>query len=314
MKYFFVVGCPRSGTTWLQMLLSQHPAVATTWETHLFDGYLAGLQAAWDRGAATRRKVGLPAVLTEDQFTTLCADFARGVMQHIEQAKPGAKVVVEKTPAHVLHVSLIVKLLPEAHFIHLVRDPRAAVASLCAAGRTWRRSWASDDPVENARRWVRDVSAGREIGSLTDRNTTVKYEALLEPTGWRVLQELFNEMGLEADDDFCRRAVAECTIDRLRKKREQDFKSLGVPSADAAQSFRKGKADSWTGELSTRDVEAIEYIAGELMRECGYTTSTTVTSRHSKPWLLKRRELLSNFEWRASRMVTLTFDKLRHRT
>jgi hypothetical protein len=312
MKYVFVVGCPRSGTTWLRMLLGQHPEVAATRETHLFDNYVYELQAAWD--SAARRAVGLPAEITEDQFTTLCANFTRGVMQCIAEANPGAKVVVEKTPAHVRHVPLILKLLPEAYFIHLIRDPRAVVASLCAAGRTWGHSWASAVPVENARRWVRDVSAGREIGSLTDRNTTVTYEALLKPTGWQVLRELLNWMGLDADDDFCQRAIAECTIDRLRKKREEDLQSRGMARADAAAAFRKGKADSWGDELSMRDVEAIEYVAGDLMRQCGYTASTKASLGHRKPWSLKRDELLSGLERRASRVVALAFNKLRPRT
>jgi hypothetical protein len=311
MKYFFIVGCPRSGTTWLRMLLAQHPVVASPRETHLFDRYIAGLQAAWDRDGTACHTVGLRAALKEREFTALCADFARGVMRHIAATGLDAKAVVEKTPAHVRHVPLILKLLPEAHFIHLIRDPRAAVASLCAAGRTFGSSWASTDPIENARLWVRDVSAGCGIASLTDRHVTVKYEALLEPTGWRVVQDLFNWMGLEADSDFCQRAVAECNIDRLRKERD-DLKSRGLANVGGADFFRKGKADSWTGELSMQDVEAIEYITGDLMRECGYTASTKVTA-HRKPWHLKRRELLNSLKWRANRAVTLTFNKLQHR-
>jgi hypothetical protein len=286
--------------------------VAATRETHLFDNYIAELQAAWD--GAARRAVGLPAEIREDQFATLCAGFVRGVMQCISEANPDATVLVEKTPAHILHVPLILKLLPEAYFIHLIRDPRAVVASLCAAGRTWGHAWASAIPAENARRWVHDVSAGRNIQALTGSNIEVKYEALLEPTGWRALQKLFNWMGLDADDDFCERAMAECTIDRLRKKREEDLASHGRARADAAAAFRKGKADAWTDELSMQDVEAIEYIAGDLMRECGYTASTKASLGHRKPWSLQRDELLSGLERRASRVVALTFNKLRPRT
>lgn len=311
MKYFFVVGCPRSGTTWLRMLLGQHPEVVATRETHLFDNYVAELQAAWD--GAARRAIGLPAEITQDQFTTLCTGFARGVMQCISEAHPDAKFLVEKTPAHVLHVPLILKLLPEAHFIHLIRDPRAVVASLCAASRRGGRFWASAVPVENARRWVREVSAGREIGSLTNRNTTVRYEALLESTGWCALQDLFKWMGLRADGDFCQRVMAECTIARLRKKRQDDLESRGMTSVDATAAFRKGKADSWTDELSIRDVQAIEYIAGDLMRLCGYTPITKSADSHREPWSLKWDDLLSGFERRANRAVALTFNKLRHR-
>lgn len=312
MRYFFVVGCPRSGTTWLRMLLAQHPAVVSTRETHLFDNYIAELQKAWNRSARRPTATGLNAALTEDQFRSLCAGFAQGVMQYISKGNPGAKALVEKTPAHVRHAPLILELLPEAHFIHLIRDPRAVVASLCAAGRTWARSWASPDPVENARIWVRDVSAGREIASLTKQNMAVKYEDLLEPTGWCVLRDIFRWMGLAANQDFCQRAVAECGLERLRQKRD-GLKSQGLASVDGADFFRKGKADSWTRELSRRQVEAVEYIAGDLMRECGYTTSTRSAASHRKPLYLKWDELLSSLEWRANRVVVVTFNKLRFR-
>lgn len=287
------------------MLLAQHPAVATTPETHLFDGYMSRLHEAWEEERKAGSSVGLQAALTEDQFTTLCTGFARGVMQSIADVNPAAKVVVEKTPGHVRHVPLILKLLPDAHFIHIVRDPRAAVASLCAAGRSW-GSWASTSPSRNARLWVRDVSAGREIASQTPHQVSVKYEALLEPTGWRVLQDLFNGMGLEANDDFCHRTMAECTIDRLRKKRE-DLKSRGMANVGGADFFRKGKADSWTDDLSVRDVEVIEYIAGHLMSEYGYTASTKFAARHRKPPSLKRRELLNSLEWRTNRTIARAF-------
>lgn len=288
------------------MLLAQHPAVATTYETYLFDKYISPLYDAWKQHLATPAKIGLKAALTEEQFTALCTHFAKGVIQHIAQTNSRARVVVEKTPNHVHHVPLILKLFPDAYFIHLVRDPRAAVASLCAAGRSsWGRTWASPDPLENARIWVRDVSAGCEIASLTEHSVTVKYEALLEPAGWRILKDLFDRMGLDADDGFCQNALEECSIDRIHKRRES-LNSHGLAKGDGGDFFRKGKADSWMDELSARDVKVIEYITGDLMGECGYTASTKFASSR-KPWPLKRRELLNSLEWRANRAVALAF-------
>lgn len=310
MVYAFVVGCPRSGTTWLQMLLAQHPSIATAQETHLFDGYIGRLQDSWTRDEAASRGIGLQAALTRDQFDALCARMARDVLSRIASRVDGASVVLEKTPAHVRRVRLILKLLPEARFIHLVRDPRAAVASLCAAGRSWGRAWASADPVDNARLWVSDVSAGREIASLTNHHYTVKYEDLRGNDGWQVLQAMFKWLGLDATDGFCRQAVTDCAIDKLRGN-NNGLKAGKMISGDPPGFYRKGSVDSWRDDLSQRDVRAVEYIAGDLMRAYGYPASSPRGGSADKPMRVKTREILESLEWRARRGLAWGFDTAR---
>lgn len=311
MRHVFLVGCPRSGTTWLQVLLAQHPKVATTQETHLFEGYIAPLRRAWDRHRSNHRGIGVQAALTEQEFNKLCASFAQRVLAGVAKNNPDAKVVLEKTPAHVRHAPLILELLPDAFFIHLVRDPRAVVASLCAAGKSWGEAWASTDPVGNARMWVSDVTFGRNIPTLTQQHTTVKYEDLLGQTGASVLSHLFQQMGLEADDAFCQRTLAECSIDRLRNHSDA-LQAGDMLSGDPADFYRKGKTDSWMAELSRPDVEAVEYIAGNLMQDYGYIASTEFAAGTRKPGRLKRREILDAFAWRAGRAVNATFAKARN--
>lgn len=310
MKQVFLVGCPRSGTTWLQVLLAQHPKVATTQETHLFHRYLAPLQQTWERDRSNHRGIGVQAALTEQEFNELCANFAHRVLAGIVRNNPNAEVVLEKTPGHVRNAPLILKLLPDTFFIHLVRDPRAVVASLCAAGRTWGDEWASTDPVQNARIWVSDIMDGRGIAALTQQHTTVKYEDLLGQTGASVLENLFHRMGLEADDAFCQRTLADCSIDRLRNH-SGTLKAGSMLSGDPADFYRKGKTDSWTTDLSRRDVQAIEYIAGNLMQDYGYAASTEFAAGARKPGRLRRREVLDALAWRVGRAVTATFAKAR---
>lgn len=314
MTYAFVVGCPRSGTTWLQMLLGQHPKVATTQETHLFNSYIAPLQDAWKAHASTPRHIGLQAALTAEEFDGLCADFARRALSRIAKTGNDSSVVLEKTPAHIRGVPLIVKLLPEARFIHLVRDPRAVVASLCAAGRSWGHNWASTDPVVNARLWVSDVSAGRNIPSVTEHHYTIKYEDLLGDGGWQTLQALLEWLGLDADDDFCRHTLESCTIERLRHGCKALKAGATISGSDPAGFYRKGKADSWSSELSRRDVRVIEFITGALMREYGYVGTTDLAGGTRKPLRLKLRELVDGLEWRSSRTIARTFERARRLT
>ena len=115
---------------------------------------------------------------------------------------PGERIILEKTPNHVFHAVLILRLFPEARFIHIVRDPRGVAASLLDASRSWARDWAPDNAADCARLWNRSVSAGRQIDKLTRCFTEVKYESLcLEPV--QTLDGLFEFIGLERDQALC---------------------------------------------------------------------------------------------------------------
>jgi len=52
-EFLFIVGSPRSGTTWLQLMLGSHPSVCATAELTLYDKYLAPWLDAWWQGRDT---------------------------------------------------------------------------------------------------------------------------------------------------------------------------------------------------------------------------------------------------------------------
>ena len=106
-KIVFLVGCGRSGTTWLQLLLLQHTAAVSSQETGLFGLYLAKLEASWKQQLKTPRKVGLPGILSQAEFDTLMNDFATSVFAKIAATNPDARVLIEKTPHHLYFSKLI---------------------------------------------------------------------------------------------------------------------------------------------------------------------------------------------------------------
>src|SRR5699024_3661196 len=97
----FIIGAPRSGTTWLQLLLSQHPAVATCNETHLFSGFLTAAVKTWTQQKESERKIGLHTIFTDDEFYGEIQRLAHRVLERMRSGKPSAQIVLEKTPAHV---------------------------------------------------------------------------------------------------------------------------------------------------------------------------------------------------------------------
>lgn len=297
----FVIGAPRSGTTWIQLLLAQHRGVATTQETHLFERYLAHLDEAWrrERALEVERDIGLRPLLSEDGFHTLCRGFAEGVLRRIEGEEEGKRVIVEKTPGHALSAPFIHALFPEAHFVHVIRDPRAVVSSLLRAGSGWGSRWAPRGPATAAGVWRTHVEAGLAIPELTERYHEVRYEQLHE-NGVERLGRLLESIGLSADAEFCERAFEACSIDRLKR----GVGEARIPWArrEPEGFYGEGRPEGWRGELSRRQLRVVEYVAGETMNRAGYDRVTRGTA---KPLAVRRLEALERLrgalDWRLGR-------------
>lgn len=262
----FVVGAPRSGTTWLQVLLEQHPGVATCPETHLFDGYVAPLYERW-RWEAENELSGLSVVLDDDDLDDLARAFVQGVRDRLIEGRD-ARVFVEKTPQHALHAGLAARLFPSARFLHVVRDPRDVVASLLAASDGWGSAWAPAGPAEAAQLWRRHVEGAREAGG-PERRREVRFADLKRETA-ATLAGVYEWIGLEADGDLCDRAAERCTLERLRSE-PGTFDSLRPRVKEHSEAFfRQGREGSGRRELTRSELRTVEHVAGEAMRELGF--------------------------------------------
>ena len=98
----------------------------------------------------------------------------------------GGKYLSEKTPENVLVFPELVELLPNARFIHIVRDPRATVASLLNVGKRARSKGETPAPfttnVRAAARYVkRCLDSGFKATRLAPEKVyTVVYEELVK--------------------------------------------------------------------------------------------------------------------------------------
>src|SRR5208283_3010337 len=81
----FLVGAPRSGTTWLQLLLSRSPSVVTGPETHVFSLFLRSMVDQWNRLRVTGERIGLNQVLSEEEFRSLLRSISGFVFAKIAQ-------------------------------------------------------------------------------------------------------------------------------------------------------------------------------------------------------------------------------------
>ena len=219
-RLLFVVGAPRSGTTWLQGMLGDRPEIATPQETDLFRLYLDPVVQAWNRqvtAASTesgRRRKGLPFVLTEAEFLTATGALLSSVLAAVLRMKPTAEVVVEKSPAHSLSIDTIVRYAPEARFIHMVRDGRDAAASMVAASSDWGSRWAAPTVGRGARVWKQYVEAARTATGCGSGYLELRYEDLRGDRATSLLQSVVQFAGVTVSQSEAAEALHRQSFER----------------------------------------------------------------------------------------------------
>jgi hypothetical protein len=267
-------------------MLGAHPAIATPQELHLVDAYLVPWERAWreqlpDDPQRWRelRHLGLPAALTEEAFDDLMRSVVERVHGEVLALKPGAEVVLEKVPGYGLYADLILRLLPGAGFIHLVRDGRDSVASMVRAGRGWGRFWAPSSVDGAVVIWRMCVEGARAIGARTGRYVEVRYEDLCSDDGPRLLLELFGFCGVEADEAACAEIHARFSLGS--RDRATARESSVVWGGEVARRVRTGELEpdgftgtggvgAWRRDLALRDRLLFDSGGGRLLRELGY--------------------------------------------
>lgn len=143
-KPVFIVGCPRSGTTFLyDMLLSSGKFALYRAESDVFFriapafGNLtswsnrAKLMDAWLRTDYFRRS-GLNEGELRARVLSECrnpGDFLRIVMEGIAREQGMARWA-DNTPFHLLYIAKIKETIPNAQFVHIIRDGRDVAMSM----------------------------------------------------------------------------------------------------------------------------------------------------------------------------------------
>ncbi len=113
----FIVGMPRSGTTLLASILSNHRAIGTAGELSTLGDLAAQL------GKLTASGAPYPAVvkqLTQAAAAELVTKYEHRLRRDIAAEVP---LVIDKNPLNFRHLGLITLLFPQARIIHCTRQP-----------------------------------------------------------------------------------------------------------------------------------------------------------------------------------------------
>ncbi|MDA0867355.1 MAG: sulfotransferase [Cyanobacteria bacterium] len=194
IQRFFLVGCPRSGTTLLQSLLAAHPAIISFPESQFFT--LAPARPGEKRYvlkmASHRARKCTAKFLDESNLSGYkthipqCpwpeARFCRGVLNILDKVAWDAEkqAWLEKSPAHLHHIEFIEKISSPVKFIHIIRNALDVIASMYAVRLKHSGHWRMEPPdIDLAiQRWLKDTEIS--LNSQAKKNhIVVKYEDLV---------------------------------------------------------------------------------------------------------------------------------------
>lgn len=284
----FVVGVGRSGTTLLRLMLDAHPDLAVPPET----GFVPNLiDAAREDGATPE---SLSEVLENHRRW---GDFGLEISELTERwralpaLKPGPVVRSfyelyaekqekprwgDKTPGYSQHIKRISKVIPEARFIHLIRDGRDVTLS-----RTNTLALKPTPIAKAAGRWKRRLKRAQRQGAEVEHYLELRYEGLVsDPEG--TLRQVCEFIELPWDPvmlDYHERSadrLAELDRDipamgdRLPRSAESRM-ALHVRTTKPVDTTAIGK---WRDGMSEEDLIEFETKAGDLLIELGYEPAT----------------------------------------
>jgi Sulfotransferase family len=241
-RIVFVVGSPRSGTTFLAGAVGSQPGFVDLGEVRPVK-------------SSVRHWASLP----EDQAAIELRSTLERVRRlgFVRDLRP-----VEQTPELSFVVGAAVRAYPRADVLHIIRDGRDVVCSLLERG--WLREREGHDDAGQpygpyARSWVEPKR--REEFTRAPEATRAAWAWRRYLTAARGAREHTLEIRYEeiAADPL---AAAELIADRLETE--------PGPLADALGEVHSRSIGRWRRDLTPEQIEDVEREAGPLLRELGY--------------------------------------------
>lgn len=291
----FVMGVPRSGTTFLASSIASHDEVVALPEMHFVYNLLS--KAYFSPKLSVEDIVEI--LLDDFYFRSFklfkdeqnLYDFTRnktpqeiilGLVDKYNKKNTNKtyKFWLEHSPHSHQHIELILHFFPNSKFIHIVRDPRAVIYS------NFREPWGVKDVISGADNWNKTVMSVLSK-SITYDIFTIKYEDIMK-SPVQSFNSLASFVGLNYSDVFLNNSGV-LTPEAFNKS--TSFNGAAIDPTRNAK---------WVKGLKHFEISHIERFCGDLMKwfdypfECGSRKEITGLYRSILLIYGKIRHLVSN--------------------
>jgi hypothetical protein len=275
----FIVGCPRSGTTLLRLMLGSHPDLSIPPESHFIPKVWSVRRRYQGNGSVKVERLAADIMrndrfrewhLPDDEVMVRLRSLRDPRIADVIEAlfvayaeREGKRRWGDKTPGYALEMVRITKMFPTARFIHLIRDGRDVATSFRDNFDEIR--W-TDAAIAWATRVRKGRAQGRAVGS--DKYLEVRYEDLVsDPPS--VLTSICDFIDLPYVPEMLEYSdqVSEAVPER---EQQQIHKGLLRPPT-------KGMRD-WRRETSPAELALFEALAGRELKRFGYERAVPAIS------------------------------------
>lgn len=294
----FIIGVHRSGTTLVRFILSSHSEIYIPPESDFIPRFF--LRHPNKTLTARDIKQLLHIIYTRYRFVEDwqgsqpdCRDFLDETgattpanflnrLYGLYALQNGASRWGDKTPIYTSYVSLIHHIFPRAQFIHILRDPRDAAASLLE--RYEHREFHVDIYFAAAN-WVRRITKARAdaVSLPVGQYLEIRYEELVS-TPEPVIRKICNFLNQGFQPAMIRQELLARTI---IKPGDYFFNNVRSP-------LHNQSVGRWVNHLADQDVRLIQAVTGLLMVELGYPLVDV--GPMSKPEVVRMQSLRTKYQ------------------
>jgi hypothetical protein len=281
----FVCGVTRSGTTLIRLMLDSHPDMAIPGETHWVPKLIRKLEhnrlspeevAEYVIESKRWQEFHLDPDLLRERYSHMKRGNATEAIRafyKLYAEREGKTRYGDKTPGYIKDMVRIQRSLPEATFIHIIRDGRDVSLS------HMRMNWGPTTYAESAQLWVDRIYKARRMSKNVARYHEVHFEDLVRDTEG-TLREVCEIIELDYEPvmlDYHERAeerLEEKNVDLVRRHGPTQPAAARMESHKLAKEPpREDRLNAWKHKMTEEEVASYEAIAGPMLVELGYELS-----------------------------------------
>lgn len=278
----FIIGIGRSGTSLLQTMMAMHPNICAPiesrfiihlfkkysrinkWNEQLINSFIDNLyeELFFSKYWLIDKNVLTNKIRTIDiqniTFSLLCKVVFIEYQRAIQEEKE-IKVIVDKNPPYVRFVGELIKIYPNAKFVHIIRDYRDNILSR-------KKLFIRKDIKLLVEEWLIDNEVIDEYKKIYPAKFhTIRYEDLVENPE-KEMKEISKFIGIQFNENMLNHQIKASSVEVVYPNEFKYFQQ------ELLKPINKDNINKWEGKFSQEELNYMYFRLGNYPLKYDYLT------------------------------------------